>query len=360
MEVIVSISFGDDLGAYEEEEKENYDELETYEDVVVPEEDESSFADEVAATTLDDKIVPEGEFSEYAPDAYYPEYVSDSYAEPEYVEPTYPDQPVFSQQYVYIEQPVAKPAVVEQAARPEQPVVKPAIVEQFAQPEQPIAEPVVAERVAQPEREVVEPTFVAQPAEPIAETAVAKIEHNNNEPARVEVRNEQPVHVDNPGYDYSYFNYNDTSVHETNNNETHNYEIHNHYDVTYQLPQQEAAPAPAPVQEAAPAPVQEVAPAPAPVVEVVQPVKEDRTPAIEEIMTATTPFIPQTREEAERYLSVLLIIVDTAMADPDTTDADLEEIAVLIETARTESFREPEDQAILEECLKKLVRRWKR
>lgn len=74
--------------------------------------------------------------------------------------------------------------------------------------------------------------------------------------------------------------------------------------------------------------------------------------------TVREVYIPLTKEEAERYLSVLLVIVDQAMTDPDTTDEDLEEIAVLIETARQEAFREEADQAILEECLIKLASRW--
>lgn len=82
--------------------------------------------------------------------------------------------------------------------------------------------------------------------------------------------------------------------------------------------------------------------------------------AIDEAAADEAPeaFIPMTKEEAERYLSVLLVVVDSAMADPETTDEDLEEIAVLIETARLEAFRDPEDQAILEECLMKLAERW--
>ncbi len=105
---------------------------------------------------------------------------------------------------------------------------------------------------------------------------------------------------------------------------------------------------------------------------IVEEPEEDTAPIDEEIVMdeevepeseaaaeeAPEPFIPMTKEEAERYLSVLLVVVDSAMADPETTDEDLEEIAVLIETARLEAFREPEDQEILEECLIKLAQRW--
>lgn len=69
-------------------------------------------------------------------------------------------------------------------------------------------------------------------------------------------------------------------------------------------------------------------------------------------------YVPMTKEEEERYLSVLLVVVDKALNDPDTTDEDLEEIAVLIETARQEGFREEADQQILEECLVKLASRY--
>lgn len=65
--------------------------------------------------------------------------------------------------------------------------------------------------------------------------------------------------------------------------------------------------------------------------------------------------IEMTREEEERYLSILTVVVDDAIADPATGKEDLEEIATLIATAKEEGFREPEDQAILEECLYKLA-----
>ena len=69
-------------------------------------------------------------------------------------------------------------------------------------------------------------------------------------------------------------------------------------------------------------------------------------------------YVPMTKEEESRYLSVLLIVVDKALADPDTTDEDLEEIAVLIETAKINGFKEEADQQILEECLIKLANRY--
>ena len=54
-------------------------------------------------------------------------------------------------------------------------------------------------------------------------------------------------------------------------------------------------------------------------------------------------------------MSILNVVVDEAIADPNTSKEDLEEIAVLIATAKEEGFREEEDQAILEECLYKLA-----
>lgn len=77
---------------------------------------------------------------------------------------------------------------------------------------------------------------------------------------------------------------------------------------------------------------------------------EDAAEQIEEV--------PMTKEEEARYLAVLLTVVDRAMQDPETTDDDLEEIAVLIETARQEGFRDEGDQQILEECLIKLASRY--
>ena len=67
------------------------------------------------------------------------------------------------------------------------------------------------------------------------------------------------------------------------------------------------------------------------------------------------PYIPMTPEEEERYLSILTVIVDDAIADPETTDEDLEEIAVIIAEAKEGGFPNEKDQAILEECLYKLA-----
>lgn len=90
-----------------------------------------------------------------------------------------------------------------------------------------------------------------------------------------------------------------------------------------------------------------------PVEEEVQPEEEAAAEEAEEEI-----YVPMTKEEEARYLSVLLIVVDKALADPETTDEDLEEIAVLIETAKINGFKEEEDQQILEECLIKLANRY--
>ena len=76
---------------------------------------------------------------------------------------------------------------------------------------------------------------------------------------------------------------------------------------------------------------------------------------VEEPAEEPQEVVPMTREEEERYLSILNVVVDDAIADPETTKEDLEEIAVLIATAKQEGFRDPEDQAILDECLYKLA-----
>ncbi len=62
-----------------------------------------------------------------------------------------------------------------------------------------------------------------------------------------------------------------------------------------------------------------------------------------------------TQEEAERYLSILPAVVDQAIADPETTNDDLEELAEMIENARVNNFEDPADQAILIECLQKIA-----
>ena len=92
----------------------------------------------------------------------------------------------------------------------------------------------------------------------------------------------------------------------------------------------------------------EAEPEPEPVEE--EPVAEE--PAVEE---EEAPYVPMTPEEEERYLSILTVIVDDAIADPKTTDEDLEEIAVLIAEAKETGFPNEKDQAILEECLYKLA-----
>ncbi|MBR1747519.1 MAG: hypothetical protein IJ735_04835 [Clostridia bacterium] len=88
-----------------------------------------------------------------------------------------------------------------------------------------------------------------------------------------------------------------------------------------------------------------------------EPVEEEpvEEAPVEEEAPAEEEPAPLTREEEERYLSILNVVVDEAIADPTTTKEDMEEIAVLIATAKEEGFREEEDQAILEECLYKLA-----
>lgn len=65
-----------------------------------------------------------------------------------------------------------------------------------------------------------------------------------------------------------------------------------------------------------------------------------------------------TQEEKEKYLSVLTVIVDAALADPETTDDDISEIAVAIDGAMHEALYDDESKAILEECLMKLADRF--
>lgn len=84
-----------------------------------------------------------------------------------------------------------------------------------------------------------------------------------------------------------------------------------------------------------------------------EPVEEE--PVEEPVEEEPEAYVPMTREEEERYLSILNVVVDEAIADPNTSKEDLEEIAVLIATAKEEGFREEADQAILEECLYKLA-----
>lgn len=338
MEVIVSISFGDNLL---NEEPENYDDLETYEDVVVPSDDEKMSESE----TNTDPFESESNGGEYA-DAYSGDVAyNDAYAEQieqgteyAYQEPIYAE-PFDKANEVSFDEPAEEP---ESSAEP--------VYTEPLYTEPVYAEPVYAE--AHTEDGSAEQPLFDEPAH--AEVAATVTEHvyepTHTEAAVAERTYTEPARADGAVYDYSYYNYNDTSVHETNNTETNNYEIHNHYDVTYQMAAPEAAPVLAPEPKPEP---EAVAPKPE-----VKPEAPERPSLAEFSVVGGAPFIPKTREEAERYLSVLLLIVDAAMADPETKDSDLEEIAVLIETARTESFREPADQEILAQCLQKLAGRW--
>ena len=62
-----------------------------------------------------------------------------------------------------------------------------------------------------------------------------------------------------------------------------------------------------------------------------------------------------TKEEEKRYLEILLVVVDNAIADDNTSLEDLESIATLILTAKSEGFNDPADQAILDTCLEKIA-----
>lgn len=88
-------------------------------------------------------------------------------------------------------------------------------------------------------------------------------------------------------------------------------------------------------------------------------VEEAETPAAEPEQTEEVKPEPEpiilTQEEAERYLSILPAVVDQAIADPETTNDDLEELAEMIENARVNNFEDPADQAILIECLQKIA-----
>lgn len=98
-------------------------------------------------------------------------------------------------------------------------------------------------------------------------------------------------------------------------------------------------------------PVEEVKPEPEPVEEVTP---EPEPEPVEEVRPEPEPII-LTKEEAERYLSILPAVVDRAIADPETTNDDLEELAEMIENARVNNFEDPADQAILIECLQKIA-----
>jgi hypothetical protein len=69
-----------------------------------------------------------------------------------------------------------------------------------------------------------------------------------------------------------------------------------------------------------------------------------------------TSLVPQmSAEEEAQYFQQLLVLVDAALADPEVSKEDLEELAVLIATAKVTSFRNQEEQDILEKCLYKLA-----
>ena len=112
-------------------------------------------------------------------------------------------------------------------------------------------------------------------------------------------------------------------------------------------PQEE--PAAEPEEEPREEPVEEVKPEPEPVEEVTP-----EPEPVEEAKPEPEPII-LTKEEAERYLSILPAVVDRAIADPETTNDDLEELAEMIENARVNNFEDPADQAILIECLQKIA-----
>lgn len=92
-------------------------------------------------------------------------------------------------------------------------------------------------------------------------------------------------------------------------------------------------------------PVEETAPEEEPIPEAPEQIEE--TPEPEPIIL--------TKEEEERYLSILPVVVDKAIEDPDTTNDDLEELAEMIENARINNFDDPKDQAILIDCLQRIA-----
>lgn len=79
------------------------------------------------------------------------------------------------------------------------------------------------------------------------------------------------------------------------------------------------------------------------------------TPIAEEVVAAATVVAPMTKEEERRYLEILLVVVDNAIADKETTPLDLESIAMLILTAKNEGFNNVADQKILDTCLEKIA-----
>lgn len=84
-------------------------------------------------------------------------------------------------------------------------------------------------------------------------------------------------------------------------------------------------------------------------VEVIEP------PVAEEVVAAAVVVPPMTREEERRYLEILIVVVDNALADKETTSEDLESIAMLILTAKNEGFKNEADQRILDTCLENIA-----
>ncbi len=83
---------------------------------------------------------------------------------------------------------------------------------------------------------------------------------------------------------------------------------------------------------------------------------EEPVPVVEEVVAAAPQKAPaMTKEEEKRYLEILLTVVDNAIADDNTSAEDLESIATLILTAKSEGFNNPADQAILDTCLEKIA-----
>ena len=105
------------------------------------------------------------------------------------------------------------------------------------------------------------------------------------------------------------------------------------------------------IEEFVPA-VEEVAP----VIDIVE-VEEEPT-VVEVVATATEEVVPMTKEEERRYLEIMLVVVDNALADSSTTAEDLESIATLILTAKSQGFDNPADQKILDRCLEKIAEQY--
>lgn len=99
-------------------------------------------------------------------------------------------------------------------------------------------------------------------------------------------------------------------------------------------------------------PVEEVLPPPV-VVEIEQP-----PVAMEVTATASEQVVPMTKEEERRYLEIVLVVVENALADSATTSEDLESIAALILTAKSQGFEDPADQKILDKCLEKIAEQY--